>query len=67
MFELENLLTSRTESGALTALKRAAEDRYKGYIVSSIPCDDGEALEQEKDFPFEDELEKVLTWWKRAE
>jgi hypothetical protein len=63
--ELEATLAQSDEESFLKTLAAAREEKYSGWMLSSVLSDSKNAAQRRKPFPFEPA--DVLPWWKATE
>lgn len=62
--ELERTLSTSTEATFLQTLKSSNTDKYRGWLLDSVHADLVKGtVHPSRDYPFADELGKLLPWW----
>jgi hypothetical protein len=63
--DLEHTLAVSTPASFLGTIGAATEERFKGWMISSVHREFAPDLRVNNDFPFAEKVAEVLPWWTR--
>jgi len=63
--DLEQTLETATPASFLRAIRAAAVEPHKGWMLPNVHRDLEPNAERQRDYPFADQLDSVLPWWGR--